>query len=182
LPCVAAALEREPRIAQRARLVGMHGSVRLGYNGSKTVAEEWNVKADPKSCQKVLSAPWDITITPLDTCGLVTLDGERYQQIHDARNPVAAAIIENYRLWRKSQDSKSDDAEHHSSVLFDTVAVYLAFRQDLCQMEKLGIRVTDKGLTVIDDQAKRMNVATAWKNLDGYRDLLVTRLLEHRSR
>jgi hypothetical protein len=43
-------------------------------------------------------------------------------------------------------------------------------------MESLGIRVTDAGLTVIDNKSKPMNVATAWKDLDGFRDLLVNRL------
>jgi hypothetical protein len=65
-----------------------------------------------------------------------------------------------------------------SSVLFDTVAVYLAFTQELCKMEKLGIRVTDDGFTRIDDQAKKVNAAVEWKNLDSYRDLLVARLTE----
>jgi hypothetical protein len=43
-------------------------------------------------------------------------------------------------------------------------------------MERLGIRVTNDGLTVIDDQARRMNVATAWQSLDGFCDLLTGRL------
>ena len=43
-------------------------------------------------------------------------------------------------------------------------------------MERLSIRVTNDGLTVVDDHAKRMNVATAWENLDGFRDLLTDRL------
>src|SRR5208337_2307564 len=93
MPNVAAALEREPRIAQRARFVGMDGSVRLGYGGAKTPEAEWNVKANPAASQKVLSAPWDITITPLDTCGLVTLDGARYQRMVQARDPVPATIL-----------------------------------------------------------------------------------------
>ena len=38
LPNVAAALAREPRIAQHARLAGMDGSVRLGYDGSNTTS------------------------------------------------------------------------------------------------------------------------------------------------
>ncbi len=175
MPNVAAALEREPRIAQRARLVGMDGSVRLGYGGSKTPDAEWNVKANPAAAQKVLAANWDITITPLDTCGLVTLEGARYQRLLQARDPVPATIVENYRLWSKA-GQKAAEAERHSSTLFDTVAVYLAFDQQLCQMERLGIRVTDAGFTVIDDQAKPMQVATAWKDLDGFRDLLVNRL------
>jgi len=175
LPNVAAALAREPLIARRARLVGMDGSVRLGYGGSKTVSAEWNVKAAIPAARQVLSAPWDITITPLDTCGLVTLEGERYRRVLEAADPVASAIIQNYRLWSRSNHTESD-AERHSSVLFDTVAVYLAFSQDLCRMERLGIRVSEEGYTLIDPQAKPMNVATGWKSLDGYRDLLVQRL------
>lgn len=177
LPNIAAALEREPRIAQRARFVGMYGSVRLGYGGNKTPAPEWNVKADPKSCQKVFTAAWPMTITPLDTCGLITLDGARYARVRDAKDPVAAAIIANYRAWSTHKDTKNTAAERHSSTLFDTVAVYLAFTQDLCTMETLGIRVTEKGMTVIDDAAKKVSVATAWKSLDGFRDFLVNRLV-----
>jgi len=175
MPNVAAALKREPRIAQRARFVGMDGSVRLGYGGAKTPSAEWNIKADPVAAQKGLSAPWDITITPLDTCGLVTLDGARYQRMLQSPDPVAATIIENYRLWSKAGKAEAA-AEKHSSVLFDTVAVYLAFSREFCKMERLGLRVDDAGFTVLDDKAKQMNVATEWNNLDGFRDLLVDRL------
>jgi hypothetical protein len=48
--------------------------------------------------------------------------------------------------------------------------------QDYCQMERLGVRVTDDGFTVIDPQANMVTAATAWKNLDGFRDFLVARL------
>ncbi len=172
VPNIAAALERQPKIAEHARFFGMHGSLRVGYGGGKTPAAEWNVKADPKSCQKAFTAPWEMTITPLDTCGLVNLDGDRYARVRDSKDPIAATVIENYRIWSKNKA----DAEKHSSTLFDAVAVYLAFSQDLCTMEKLGVRVDDKGFTVIDPLAKQINAATAWKNLDAFRDLLVTRL------
>jgi inosine-uridine nucleoside N-ribohydrolase len=175
LPNVASALRREPRIAQRARFVGMDGSVRLGYGGSKAVSAEWNVKADIKAAQAVLSAGWDITITPLDTCGLVTLDGPRYRRVVEALDPICSTIIENYRIWNHSNKNNAD-AERHSSVLFDTVAVYLAFAHDLCRMERLGIRVSDDGFTRVEDQGKPMQVATQWATLDGYRDFLVDRL------
>jgi len=169
-PNLAAALAREPGIARKARIVGMYGSVRVGYGGSKTPAPEWNVKADPKACQKVFTAPWEMTITPLDTCGLVFLEGERYSKVRDSKDPVTALIIENYGIWSKNK------AQKRSSTLFDTVAVYLAIHQDFCVMERLGLRVTDDGSTVIDDSANRIATATAWKDLDGYRDFLVTRL------
>jgi hypothetical protein len=96
--------------------------------------------------------------------------------VRDSQSPVAAAIIQNYRLWSTHKNKQDDVAEHRSSTLFDTVAVYLAARQELCQMECLGIRVTDDGFTKLDDAAKQMNVATEWKSLDGFRDFLVERL------
>jgi inosine-uridine nucleoside N-ribohydrolase len=153
----------------------MDGSVRLGYGGAKTPCAEWNVKGDPAAARKGLSANWDITITPLDTCGLVTLDGARYQRMLRARDSVAAVIVENYRLWSKAGKTEAA-AELRSSTLFDPVAVYLAFARQFCKMERLGIRVTNDGLTVMDERAKRMNVATEWKDLEGFRDLLVNRL------
>lgn len=175
LPNIAAALEREPGIAQKARFVGMHGSVRKGYGGSKDISAEWNVKADVKACQKVFSAPWDMLITPLDTCGLVNLSGDRYRKIRDSQDPICKVIIQNYRIW-SSKDPKA--AEEQSSTLFDTVAVYLALSTDLVNVETLGIRVDDKGFTLIDENAKKVKCATEWKSLDGFRDFLVNRLTE----
>lgn len=177
LPNVAAALEREPRIAQRARFVGMHGSVRMGYGGGKDVAAEWNVKCDPRAAQKALSAPWDVVITPLDTCGVVDLFGDQYAAVRDSASPIAKAIVDNYRVWTAVRSELAPKrAEERSSTLFDCVAIYLATSQDLCQMETLGIRVTDDGFTRLDPAAKKMQVATSWKNLDGFRKWMVARL------
>lgn len=175
LPNVAEALRREPRIAEKARFVGMHGSVRLGYGGSKEISAEYNVRADVGACQKVFTAPWDMTITPLDTCGLVHLTGKKYARVRDSKDPVAAALIQNYRIWAAHQD-RAEMADSRSSTLFDTVAVYLGFSDDLLQMEELGIRVDDKGFTRIDPNAKQMMVATSWKDMGAFEDLLVRRI------
>ena len=59
------------------------------------------------AAQLGLSADWNITITPLDTCGLVILDGARYQRILQARDPVATTIVENYRLWSKANKTEA---------------------------------------------------------------------------
>ncbi len=174
LPNVAEALKREPKIAAKARFVGMQGSVRLGYGGNKKISAEYNVRADVKACQKVLSAPWDITITPLDTCGLVHLTGDKYRKVRDSKDPIAATIIENYRIWSKKRDK--DVSDSRSSTLFDPVAVYLAMDQKFTKMEILGIRVDDEGYTRIDPTAKKMKVATAWKNMGAFEDFLVARL------
>ena len=178
LPNVAAALEREPAIAQRARFVGMHGSVRVGYDGPGNPSAEYNVSADTLSCRQVLNAAWDAVIAPLDTSGAVHLSGRKYRQVRDADNPVARALIENYRLWTASQTKpgEEDPAESRSSTLFDTVAIYLSFANSLVEIEELGIRVTDDGYTLIDSTAKKILVATGWKDLSSFEDFLVDRL------
>jgi len=172
VPNIGAAIEREPRIAQKARFIGMHGSIRRGYGGGEKISAECNVVNHTRDCQKAFTADWNITITPLDTCGIVKLEGEKYRSVYQCKDPLTQALIENYRVWAKS----SPESEYRSSTLFDTVAVYLAFSEELLAMEKLGIRVTDDGYTVIDKDAKVINCAMDWKDLPAFEDLLVERL------
>jgi inosine-uridine nucleoside N-ribohydrolase len=192
LPNIAAALEREPRIAQKAEFVGMHGSIYLGYGGSSKISAEYNVKAFAKEAQKVFIAPWNMTITPLDTCGLVHLKGQKYQKILKRNSPLTRALIENYRAWYKqgilNQEKNINLSElkervdkklnSSSTTLFDTVAIYLAMSTDLVKIEKLPIKVTDDGYTRIDENGKMINCATEWKDLDAFEDFLVGRLIK----
>lgn len=169
------ALEREPRIAQRARFVGMHGSVKLGYGGSPEISKEWNVRADVPACQKAFTAAWPMTITPLDTCGLVHLRGKKYAQVAACEDPLTRAVIENYHIWLAAQGKKTDQVEA-SSTLFDTVAIYLAFATDLVNIESYPLVVTDEGFTRIDPAGKAVDCAMSWKDLGAFEDLLVQRL------
>ena len=181
VPNIAAALERSPRIADRARFVGMHGCLRksppeYGDGGGGVVAE-YNVRAYPEACQKVFTADWEMTITPLDTCGFVRLEGEKYRAVRECNDPLVRALMENYGIWLESWHRQWKEAfESRSSTLFDTVAVYLAFSRELLLMEELRVRVTDDGYTVIDENARRVNCATEWKDLSAFESLLVERL------
>lgn len=170
------ALTRDPSLARKASFVGMHGSVRKGYDNAAKPCVEYNMKFVP-GAKKVFSAPWrSAAFTPLDTCGLITLAGPRFQQLKDSSDPLVKALLENYRAW----SNKPTVAElTRSSVLFDTVAVYLADSgaKPLLGLETLPIRVDDQGMTLIDPAGARMVVATTWTDLDGYRDYLVKNLL-----
>ena len=190
LPNVAAALEREPKIAKKAEFVGMHGSVRRGYGNNPEPSAEYNVKAFVKEAQKVFTAPWEMTITPLDTCGIIHIKNQKYQKVLNKNSPLARALMENYRAWQKQGirignkdlseaelDKRVDQkCNSSSSTLFDTVAIYLAMSTDLVKMEKLPIIVTDDGFTRINDNGKAINCATEWKDLGAFEDLLVGRL------
>jgi inosine-uridine nucleoside N-ribohydrolase len=176
---VADALQRQPGIASKARFVGMHGNIRTFFADLDRVVPEYNVKCDIPASRLVFEAPWDMTITPLDTCGQIILGGTRYAKVFQSRNLLAMAVIENYRLWLLFHADRMDPGkiESESSVLFDTVAVYLAFRDDHLSMETLGIRVTDDGTTAIDGGAKQVRCAMDWKDKGAYLDFLVERVI-----
>ena len=50
----------------------------------------------------VFSAAWDMTITPVDTCGIVVLEGEDYRVDWLCNGPLIRALMENYRAWLKA--------------------------------------------------------------------------------
>jgi inosine-uridine nucleoside N-ribohydrolase len=170
---VRAALEREPRIAERARLVAMLGSLRRGYGGKRAPEAEYNVRSDVAACRAALMAPWSKTIAPIDTCGLVRLRGPEFAAIRASTDPLARAVIENYRAWCGPHPELADT---QSSILFDTLAVYLAGSRDFVYLERLGLRVTDVGMTVVDPTAPAVTCATDWRNLVAFQAQLVQRL------
>lgn len=178
VPNIKGALALEPRIAEKARFVGMHGSVRRGYGGSKDPAPEYNVKEDIPACREALSAKWPVVITPLDTCGLVHLKGDDYKRVRESRDPIAKAIIENYKVWSDSnaRAGRVMPFETQSTTLFDTVAVYLAFSEQWLQMEELGLRVDDKGFTVPDPTAKKIRAALEWTDKAAFEKFLSERV------
>jgi len=192
LPNIAAALDRKADIAKKAEFVGMHGSIYKGYDGSAQPSPEYNVKAFVKEAQKVFTAPWEMTITPLDTCGIVHLTAEKYQKVLKNNSPLTRALIENYRAWytqpivAENKDLSAEEIEKRvnekvnssSTTLFDTVGIYLGMSTKLVKMEKLKIKVTDDGFTRIDEAGKLINCATAWKDLGAFEDFLVERLVK----
>jgi inosine-uridine nucleoside N-ribohydrolase len=175
---IARALEQNPDISARCRFVGMHGSVHLGYGGEPGAVPESNVRYDVESLRKVFAAPWlEKVITPLDTCGLVALDGERYQMVYRSPNPALRALIENYEIWAKLVTWMTVDyTDSKSSTLFDVVAVYLAYCFDLLEMEKIRLRITEDGLTVPDPNGDEVLAALRWRDLEAFYDHLLERL------
>ena len=124
------------------------------------------------------SAPWQqITITPLDTCGLVILlAGDRFQHFKREFRFAAGGGAGKLRIW--SGKKRIDRAACHQHAV-RPVAVYLALPgpRPLVRWRRFPSRSHDDGFTRIDPDGAKMSVATGWKNLDGFRDLLVERLL-----
>ena len=166
-----------PGLVSKCRLVAMLGSVYRHHHGEPGAIAEYNVRIDIPAAQTVFAAPWrEIVITPLDHCGLIQLDGERYRSVKESADPVAAQIISCYRAWRASFGQTGEATD--TSTLYDTAAVHLAWTDALTQFETLPLVVDDPGFTRISPRYGRpVKVAVGWSDLDGYLDLLVARLL-----
>lgn len=180
VPSLAAALSREPRLAPQCRFVGMFGSIDRGYGENSPPVAEWNVKVAPAALRQVLAAPWrDVLITPLDTCGVVSIAGEDYHAIWSATgDPVLRALIENYCIFAPRVTwMRCDFFTTHSTTLFDCVAVYLATSEALVTTETLKLRITDDGWMRRDPAGLRVRVALHWKDRAAFEHQLAQRLL-----
>jgi len=177
---LAIALKKAPGIAAKCRFVGMFGSFDAGYGGGPPSAE-FNVKEDPAALRAVLSAPWrDILLTPLDTCGIVSLGGERYHSLWSATGDATLrALIESYCVFSQRQNwMKCDFFSTRSTTLFDCVAVYLAYSEDLVETEVIPFEITDDGFTRRSAAGPfKARVAIRWRNRDGFEADLAGRLL-----
>ena len=197
VPNIKEALEREPSIIKNVKIVGMFGSLRYGYRYNKNyltrkifsivgslrysynrnylmISKENNVRFNTDACQQLFNKFDDITITPLDTCGIVRLTGKNYKKIHDCNCPLIKTLIKSYYSWAESVEWTKENPQVKSSNLFDTVAVYLALSEEYLQIENLGIQVTDDGYTLIDNNEKEIRCATKWKNLPAFRFYLIS--------
>ena len=180
LPNVAAALMRSSAVAENARLIGMHGSIRRGYLGIEKPMREYNVKQHSMACQAVFASVMEKVITPLDTCGTVALAGERFARVANSSDPLTRAVLDNHYGWCKAvadwPQLKDLNPQHESSTLFDCVAVYLALSERHLKMEDLLIRVTDDGKTLIDPEGMPVRCAMEWRNKEAFLDFLTDRL------
>ncbi len=177
---IAAALTRDPSITRNSRFIGMHGSIRRGYMGEHKPMKEYNVKTHTAACKKVFETEWDLSITPLDTCGLVSLRGSNFEQVAGSDSPLTKAVLANHYGWFDIVGDwphlKDLNPAAESSVLFDTVAVYMAFSEALLEMETHNLIVTDDGKTMIDESGQSVRCAMNWANQDAFEQLVADRL------
>ncbi len=174
---IAELVRRRPDLAAKTDFVGMHGSIALHHRDSPGAIAEYNVAKNIRAAQEVFAANWrSITITPLDTCGNVILDGDLYRRVLASDDPLIQATVENYRIWAGRQVSQGWDPSISTSILFDTVAVYLGYSHDFLRVQRMGIVVTDDGYTRVDETGAEINVAIEWTDKPAFLADLTRRL------
>jgi len=175
-PNIEEALKREPGIARKATIVAMSGSVYRGYGNKSKPEPEYNVKDHVSSTAAMYKAGWPVLIAPLDTAGLIQLDGEPYRKVFTSPNPLCKTLMENYQVWLKNQKTNLK-FEQQSSILFDCLAVFLTYRRDFVQIEKVKLEVTPDGSTKVSPSGSPIEAATSWKDLAGFENFLTDRLV-----
>ena len=81
------------------------------------------------------------------------LQGEQYQKVFQNTSKSVKALMENYRVWipRAEWIDPNTDYTKASTTLFDCVAVYLAYSENLVEMERLPIGVSRPAPAPRDD-------------------------------
>ncbi|MDM8008428.1 MAG: nucleoside hydrolase [Phycisphaerae bacterium] len=172
VPNIKEALRRNPRIAEKARIVCTGGRIYKGFeNGGKPTAD-WNVRADAASWQAMVAAPWTITTSPLDASEELVLRGKSYATVAESQHPLARIVIENYNLWTHRKGYPKDA----SSILFDTAAVYLAHSEEYARIETRSLIVNDQGHTLISPNGKNIRCQLEWKDRQAFDAFLVQTL------
>lgn len=175
---IAEALRREPAIAEKARILAVMGSV---YNGHSLdvieKASDYNVRADIPSARAVFSAPWDITIAPLDITAHLVIGDDNYQHILAKRenDPVCRTVLSAFDCWMVAHNCTY--YKTHTTSLYDTAAIYMAVTGD-CNviMEDHDFTIDDGGYLNDTEDGRRVHCAVYWKYKDMFYKFVTDRL------
>jgi hypothetical protein len=97
--------------------------------------------------------------------------------LNTSTDPLVKAIIENYRIWADLVPwEKTNNYTSHTSRLFDTVPVYLAYASDLISIRDMELSITEGGKTIPAKGGDRVSVAIEWKDLKRFKKHIVKRL------
>lgn len=175
---VAEALRREPRIAKKARVISILGSI---YNGHSLdvieKASDYNVRADIPSAREVFNAPWDITIAPLDITAHLVIGDDNYQHILYKRDsdPVCKTVLSAFDCWMIEHNCTY--YKTHTTSLYDTAAVYMAVTGDYNVItEDHTLSIDDGGYMNDDENGKLVHCAVYWKYKDVFYKFVTDRL------
>ena len=187
------AVKRAPGMAPKANVSLMNGNINARRDKTTgQIIPEGNTRNAIPEAQRVYAAPWrSIVIAPLDTAGwgLET----RYKEVCDAgaRDPLIKALRECMVAYLTvSHPEKSGEAllgfqpdgkANVGHAFFDCQAVELADpdpkARRFVNLEKLKVKVTDDGNTVVSPDGNEILVSVSWKDTKAYADYLAETFL-----
>lgn len=159
---IAAALELDPDLPSRVRLVSMLGAVSVPGNVTTQPGEptaEWNAHADPTAVRHVLEAGFDWTLVPLDATNSVPLSPELLADLESDHAAGPADVV--FELWTRNPYMTGG-----GFFLWDPLAAIIARDPTVVTLEPKRLRVfegdgPDGGRLVEDVAGASVAVATS---------------------
>lgn len=174
---IALALEREPKIKDKIRLVGVLGSIYRGHDRTQPQSE-YNLRCHIKKGQELFASGIETVLLPLDVTADIVIDADRYQRLLAKRNDdvYVKTIMDNFDAWMVAMNATYYKTQ--STCLYDTAAILRVFTDKYFVTEILPITLCDDGFTRIDpEKGIMMNCAVDWKDKEGFYDFVTARLL-----
>jgi inosine-uridine nucleoside N-ribohydrolase len=140
---VAAALRREPRIAERTREVVLMGGTYT--RGNRNPAAEFNMWADPEAAAIVFGAGWPVTMVGLDVTHQAIATAEVLAKIRAMDTGVSRMVTALMEFYGASYRRSGADGAVDGPPVHDVCAVARVARPDLVAVQDAFVVVETRG-------------------------------------
>lgn len=130
---IAAALDRDPTLARRTRLVAMAGKLGLPY-------PDWNLRCDPAAARHVLASGIPATLVGMHVTMRAKMRAEQLRKLfssHDPLQQVLSRCVLAWRTWKR-----------RIPILHDALTVAVAASPALAQLQPRQVRVGWRGFSL----------------------------------
>jgi purine nucleosidase len=159
---VAAALERDPTLANRARLVAMAG--KLGYP-----YPDWNLRCDPDAARRVLAAGMPITLVGMHVTLGAKMRAEQLRCLFADPDPLHVTLARCVLAWRTWK--------RRMPILHDALTVAVAIDPTLAHLRPRRVSVGWRGFSFARRTAVPNALVCTAVDLGRFHALLDTHLL-----
>jgi purine nucleosidase len=159
---VAAALARDPALAQRARLVAMAG--KLGYP-----YPDWNLRCDPDAARRVLAAGMPITLVGMHVTMGAKMRAEQLRRLFASHDPLGVTLARCVLAWRTWK--------RRIPILHDALTVAVAADPTLAHLQPRRVYVGWQGFSLATRIAIPNALVCTAVDLERFHGLLDARLL-----
>lgn len=129
---LALALQYDPSLATRVRVVAMGGKRGLPY-------PDWNIRCDPAAARRVLASGVAITLVGMHVTMQTKLTGNEMAQVFDPRSPLGVLLARCVLAWRTPQ--------RRMPILHDALAVAVAYDPSLAWTEARRVIIGPGGFS-----------------------------------
>ena len=110
------------------------------------------------------TAGWNVTITPLDTCGTVQLSGASYLSYLMGSSRIAQTLAQAQLYWTINGGGGGTNILQTTSIWYDSVATYMVVAPALLEFTTLSIEVTSDGYTIVSPTGTPITCALNWQD------------------